>query len=92
MSLQNTLPETERGFFAVAAYNSGANNVRKARELAVKMGLDPNQWFFNVEMASARLLGLETFLYVRNVYKYYVTYDVWVRKTALDQEKLNPKR
>ena len=92
MSLQNTLPETERGFFAVAAYNSGANNVRKARELAVKMGLDPNQWFFNVEMASARLLGLETFLYVRNVYKYYVTYDVWIRKTALDQEKFNPKR
>lgn len=91
-SPESTLPETERGFFAVAAYNSGANNVRKARELAVKMGLDPNQWFFNVEMASARLLGLETFLYVRNVYKYYVTYDVLLRKTALDQEKMNPKK
>lgn len=92
MSLESGLSENERGFFAVAAYNAGANNVRKARELAVKMGLNPNQWFLNVEMASARLLGLETFLYVRNVYKYYVTYDVWVRKTALDQEKLNPKR
>lgn len=91
-SPESTLPETERGFFAVAAYNSGANNVRKARELAVNMGLDPNQWFFNVEMASARLLGLETFLYVRNVYKYYVTYDVLLRKTALDQEKMNPKK
>ena len=92
MSQENTLPETERGFFAVAAYNSGANNVRKARELAVKMGLDPNQWFLNVEMASVRLVGLETFLYVRNVYKYYVTYDVFLMKTALDQEKMNPKK
>lgn len=92
MSLERTLPEAERGFFAVAAYNSGANNVRKARELAVKLGLDPNKWFLNVEMASAQLLGLETFLYVRNVYKYYVTYDVLVRKAALDQERLNPIR
>ncbi|QWD75416.1 transglycosylase SLT domain-containing protein [Polynucleobacter sp. MWH-UH24A] len=92
LSLESALSETERGFFAVAAYNSGANNVRKARELAIKMGLDPNQWFLNVEMASARLFGLETFQYVRNVYKYYVTYDVLIRKTTLAQEKLNPKR
>ncbi len=91
MSLDETLPDSERAFFAVAAYNAGPNNIRKARELAAKMGFDPNKWFFNVEMAAAKLVGSETFLYVRNVYKYYITYDVWERKKILADEKLEPQ-
>ncbi len=92
MSLDESLPHSERAFFAVAAYNAGPNNIRKARELAAKMGFDPNKWFYNVEMATAKLVGPETFLYVRNVYKYYITYDVWQSKTALPNEKLEPQK
>jgi membrane-bound lytic murein transglycosylase MltF len=92
MSLDQTLTDSERAFFAVAAYNAGPNNIRKARELAAKMGFDPNKWFFNVEMAAAKLVGSETFLYVRNVYKYYITYDVWDRKIKLSDERPEPQR
>ncbi len=92
MSLDPSLTDKERAFFAVAAYNAGPNNIRKARELAAKMGFNPNKWFFNVEMAAAKLVGSETFLYVRNVYKYYITYDVWDRKKALPDEKPEPQK
>lgn len=92
LSLDQALPDAERAFFAVAAYNAGPNNIRKARELAAKMGFDPNRWFFHVEMATAKLVGSETFLYVRNVYKYYITYDVWQRKIALQDANLHPQR
>lgn len=88
MSIDDQLTRAERSLFAVASYNAGPNNIRKARELAAKMGFNPNKWFLNVEMAAAKMMGLETFLYVRNVYKYYVTYDVRQRNIALDEEKL----
>ena len=39
-----------------------------------KSGLDPDKWFNNVEIVTARNIGLETTTYVRNVYKYYVAY------------------
>jgi membrane-bound lytic murein transglycosylase MltF len=39
------LTDMERNFFAVAAYNAGPNNIRKARSLASTMGFDPNKWF-----------------------------------------------
>lgn len=88
MDIDEDFPRVERTLFAVAAYNAGPNNIRKARELAAKMGFNPNKWFLNVEMAAAKMMGLETFLYVRNVYKYYVTYDVRQRRLLLDEEKL----
>lgn len=88
MSISDDFPKVERTLFAVAAYNAGPNNIKKARELAAKMGFNPNKWFMNVEMAAAKMMGLETFFYVRNVYKYYVTYDVRQKKLQLDQEKL----
>ena len=88
MSIDEQFPRAERALFAVAAYNAGPNNIRKARELAAQMGFNPNKWFLNVEMAAAKLIGLETFFYVRNVYKYYVTYDIRQRKMQLDEETL----
>ena len=88
MAIDDELTRMERALFATAAYNAGPNNIRKARELAQKMGFDPNKWFLNVEMAAAKMMGLETFFYVRNVYKYFVTYDVRQRKSSLDQETL----
>jgi membrane-bound lytic murein transglycosylase MltF len=88
MSIDDQFTWLERGLFATAAYNAGPNNIRKAREQAGKLGFDPNKWFLNVEMMTAKMFGLETFFYVRNVYKYYVTYDVREKKIQLDQERL----
>jgi len=38
------------------------------------MGLDPNVWFDNVEIATALVAGQEPVRYVANVYRYYVAY------------------
>jgi membrane-bound lytic murein transglycosylase MltF len=92
LSIDGELSDIERNFFAVAAYNAGPNNIRKARQLASTMGFDPNKWFENVEMTTAKLFGIETFLYVRNVYKYYVVYDIRQRNIPITQEKLIPER
>ena len=56
------------------AYNAGPGNISKARKRAVKMGLDPNKWFGNVEVAAGRAISREPVIYVRNIYKYYVAY------------------
>lgn len=60
--------------FAIAAYNAGPAKIRRARSLAKKMGMDPNQWFRNVELAALKLIGQETVRYVSNINKYYVLY------------------
>jgi len=55
-----------------------------------KMGLDPNIWFHNVEVAAAREIGRETVQYVSNIYKYYIAYrmvvDQMQRKNQLLQD------
>ena len=38
------------------------------------MGLDPNRWFRNVELAALKSIGQETVRYVSNINKYYVIY------------------
>ena len=38
------------------------------------MGLDPNQWFHNVELVAARRVGREPVQYVANIFKYYIAY------------------
>ena len=57
-----------------AAYNAGPARVREMRNLARELGLDPQVWFGNVEVAAGRLVGRETVNYVANVQKYYVAY------------------
>jgi membrane-bound lytic murein transglycosylase MltF len=66
--------EHNRTLFAFASYNCGPGNVSKMRKEAVKRGLDPDQWFNNVEIVTAQKIGMETTTYVRNIYKYYVSY------------------
>ena len=60
--------------FAFASYNAGPARVAKLREEATESGLDPNVWFGNVEVISAKRIGRETTQYVSNIYKYYVAY------------------
>ena len=66
----------DQALFAFAAYNAGPGAIRKARKRASKMGLDPNRWFDNVEIAAARAISREPVIYVRNIYKYYVAYKL----------------
>jgi membrane-bound lytic murein transglycosylase MltF len=66
----------DRVLFSFAAYNAGPRNIARARKKAAVMGLDPNQWFGNVEVAASRTISREPVIYVRNVYKYYVAYKL----------------
>ena len=68
--------EQNRTLFAFASYNAGPGNISKMRKEAEKRGLDPNKWFNNVEVVTAEKIGIETTTYVRNIYKYYVSYKL----------------
>lgn len=71
---------TDRQLFAFAAYNAGSGNLRKFRQKATSMGLDPNVWFGNVENGAAAIVGRETVQYVSNIYKYYVAYSLLMQR------------
>jgi membrane-bound lytic murein transglycosylase MltF len=75
-----------RVLFAFASYNAGPGRISSMRTLAEKRGLDPNQWFNNVEIVTAEKVGWETTTYVRNILKYYVAY-----KLALDAQAAREK-
>ena len=66
--------DSNRPLFAFASYNCGPGNISKMRKEAEKRGLDPDKWFNNVEVVTAEKIGIETTTYVRNIYKYYVSY------------------
>ena len=68
------LDQMNRTLLAIAAYNAGPAKITKCRKTAAEMGYDPNKWFGNVEVATAKLVGRETTQYVANIYKYYVAY------------------
>jgi membrane-bound lytic murein transglycosylase MltF len=60
---------------SLAAYNAGPGNVARARRKAAQLGFDPNRWFGHVEVGMFRSVSGEPVSYVRNIYKYYVTYQ-----------------
>ncbi len=64
----------DRVLLSFAAYNAGPGNIAKARAQAKRMDLDPNRWFGHVEVAAAKTISREPVVYVRNIFKYYVTY------------------
>jgi membrane-bound lytic murein transglycosylase MltF len=61
--------------FALAAYNAGPAKISRTRTRTREMGLDPNRWFRNVEMAALKTIGQETVRYVSNINKYYIIYQ-----------------
>ena len=79
--------------FTFASYNAGPARVRALRERTKKMGLDPDLWFNNVEVAAAKVIGRETVQYVSNIFKYYVVYKQMEAKmdkrNQLKKKKLN---
>jgi membrane-bound lytic murein transglycosylase MltF len=72
----------DQGLFTLAAYNAGPARVATLRQKAAAVGLDPNQWFGNVEIIAARVIGRETVDYVGNVYKYYSAYKAVAARRA----------
>jgi membrane-bound lytic murein transglycosylase MltF len=68
--------EVNRTLFAFASYNAGPGTISKMRKEAEKSGFDPDKWFNNVEIVTARKNGIETPTYVRNIYKYFVAYKL----------------
>lgn len=48
-ALPDEIPEQERMYFVLGAYNIGLGHVLDARRLAQKYGADPNVWHNNVE-------------------------------------------
>ena len=65
----------DRVLFSFAAYNAGPGNMARARRRAKRLGFNPNRWFGNVEIGMYRAVSGEPASYVRNIYKYYVTYQ-----------------
>jgi membrane-bound lytic murein transglycosylase MltF len=79
--------DQNRTLFAFASYNCGPGNVAKMRKLAEQRGLDPDRWFNNVEIITAEKIGMETTTYVRNIFKYYVSYKL-VEDAKANAERL----
>jgi membrane-bound lytic murein transglycosylase MltF len=71
---------------ALAAYNAGPAKIQRARSKTKQMGLDPNRWFRNVELATLKIVGQETVRYVSDINKYYVIYR-FTSKVSETREK-----
>jgi membrane-bound lytic murein transglycosylase MltF len=87
--------EQERTLFAFASYNAGPGAIAKMRKRAANEGLDPDKWFDNVEVVTARRIGMETTTYVRNILKYYVAYKLTMEAqgaTKGAREQLEPPK
>ncbi len=81
----------DRMWLTLAAFNAGIGHVRDARRLADDLGLDPDQWFDNVERAMLKLSerrhfrnarfgyvrGEEPVDYVRAIRERYEAYILW---------------
>lgn len=83
------ISELDRVLFSFAAYNAGPGNMRRAQRRARQLGFDPNRWFGNVEIGMYRAVSGEPASYVRNIYKYYVTYQGLERSRLARNEALN---
>ena len=68
--------ELDRTLFIFASHKSGAENLARMRTEAAKRGLDPNQWFNNVELLTTENYGMESTAYVRNILKCRVAYQL----------------
>ena len=68
------MDDLNKMLFAFASYNAGPAKVNRLRKKAAAMGLNPNIWFNNVEVAASKVIGRETVQYVSNIYKYYIAY------------------
>jgi membrane-bound lytic murein transglycosylase MltF len=76
------LSSLDRTLMVFASYNAGPTRIARLRRKAAGEGLDPDQWFGNVELVVAKEIGQETVQYVDNIYKYYVAYKLTLEQSA----------
>ncbi len=74
--------ELDRHLLSFAAYNAGPTRISRLRRQAPELGIDPNVWFGQMERLVARKVGMEPVTYVRNIFKYYVTYTLMQEQTT----------
>jgi membrane-bound lytic murein transglycosylase MltF len=84
----DSLDPLNRMLFSFAAYNAGPARVRQIRKKTAEMGLNPDIWFRNAELAAGKIVGRETVQYVGNIYKYYIAYSM-VAKRLQEKQQLN---
>jgi membrane-bound lytic murein transglycosylase MltF len=85
--------EQDRALFALASYNAGPGRMKQLREVARQRGLNPDEWFNNVEVVTAERVGIETTTYVRNIFKYYTAYKLQLEafeKQRKAREQMTP--
>jgi membrane-bound lytic murein transglycosylase MltF len=78
--------EADRPLFAFASYNAGPGRIAQMRKEAAVRGLNPDKWFNHVEVVTAEKVGIEPTTYVRNIFKYYVSYSLLL-ETQEEQQK-----
>jgi membrane-bound lytic murein transglycosylase MltF len=83
------MDDVNRMLFAFASYNAGPARVSDLRKKTAEMGLNPNVWFHNVEVAAAKNIGRETVQYVSNIYKYYIAYRMIIDQMQKKERLLN---
>ena len=85
------MEDIDKMLFAFASYNAGPAKVKRLRKKTAAMGLDPNVWFHNVEIAAAEVIGRETVQYVSNIYKYYIAYRMVIAQIERKQKLMKEK-
>ncbi len=85
------IDDVNKMLFAFASYNAGPAKVNKLRKKTAAMGLDPDVWFHNVEVAAAQVIGRETVQYVSNIYKYYIAYRMITEQMERKQKLMKEK-
>ncbi len=79
-----------RCLLTFASYNAGPAKISQLRKEAAAMGLNPDIWFRNVEVATAKRIGRETVQYVSNIFKYYIAYQ-YIMEQKQSKETLKTK-
>jgi membrane-bound lytic murein transglycosylase MltF len=85
------MDDLNKMLFAFASYNAGPAKVKRLRKKTAAMGLNPNVWFNNVEIAAAQVIGRETVQYVSNIYKYYIAYRMVTEQRERKQTLMKGK-
>lgn len=82
---QPGIGDVDRLMLVLASYNAGPTRIARLRRIS----RDPNVWFESVEWAVWRDVGSETVDYVRNVFRYYVTFRAM--SEGLDARRTPPR-
>ncbi len=75
------LDPLDKTLMTFASYNAGPSRIARMRKKAAAEGLNPDQWFGNVELVVAKDVGQQTVQYVSNIYKYYVAYKLTLEQS-----------